>query len=484
MEEEAGVQVPLPDRLAAATDKHQRYTKGNWEIFTARHRPEDKLPDQLTFALKYEGLDLYILKKLLAHEGSEFVEGIVYKEPTGQYARRVWFLYEWFFNSTLKLEDLKQGSYIDLVDTKKQYPGRYVNSTRHRVRDNLPGTPEFCPMIRKTEKLNSFIAASFNLKMEEGLKSTSKDLLKRTAAFLLIKDSKASFQIEGENPTNQGIKNWGKVIGQAGSNKLNLAEIERLQQLLFGNKPLKNMGIRSGEGFIGEHDRDTMIPIPDHISAKASDLPELLTGLFTTNEQLQESDLHPALIATTIAFGFVFIHPLADGNERLNRYIIHHLLAKTEFAKRGLIFPVSAAILNRIDEYQEVLEAYSSPRVSLVDWVPTSDHNVTIKNDTADLYRFFDLTQQAEFTFDCVGETIEKIIPEELDYLVKYDSLYKQIDDFVSLPNTRIDLLIKLLKQGHGRLSKKKQEKLFEELSDAELEHVQERHAELFGEED
>ena len=62
--------------------------------------------------------------------------------------------------------------------------------------------------------------------------------------------------------------------------------------------------------------------------------------------------MDPVLIATTIAFGFVFIHPLSDGNGRIHRYIIHHVLAETGYAKRELIFPISAAILNRIGDYQ------------------------------------------------------------------------------------------------------------------------------------
>ena len=83
------------------------------------------------------------------------------------------------------------------------------------------------------------------------------------------------------------------------------------------------MGIREDEGFIGEHDRETFTPIPDHISAKAKDLSSLMKGLIDTNNLLQESDYDPVLAAATIAFGFVFIHPLADGNGRIHRYLIH-----------------------------------------------------------------------------------------------------------------------------------------------------------------
>ena len=93
------------------------------------------------------------------------------------------------------------------------------------------------------------------------------------------------------------------------------------------------MGIRHNEGFIGEHDRETFAPIPDHISAKAADLKSLMNGLLNTNNHLQNSSYNPVLTATTIAFGFVFIHPLSDGNGRIHRYLIHHILIWMGYTK-------------------------------------------------------------------------------------------------------------------------------------------------------
>ena len=67
------------------------------------------------------------------------------------------------------------------------------------------------------------------------------------------------------------------------------------------------------------------------------------------------------MAAATISFGFVFIHPFVDGNGRLHRYIMHHILAKKKFTQQGVIFPVSASILEHIDDYKTVLESYSLP---------------------------------------------------------------------------------------------------------------------------
>ena len=52
------LQVPLPDLLSIISHKHKQYTGEQWRVFTPRHRPDDTLMGHLTFALKYEGIDL------------------------------------------------------------------------------------------------------------------------------------------------------------------------------------------------------------------------------------------------------------------------------------------------------------------------------------------------------------------------------------------------------------------------------------------
>ncbi len=375
---------------------------------------------------------------------------------------------------------LKKGTYVEVLNPKQQYPGPTKNSTRHRIKNNLPGTPEFCPLIRKTQKLEKYISTNIRDSIDKGLNNNDKELIKRTAAFLLLKDSKASFAIEGEYPPSMRARNWSKAIGQAGKKPLTLSEIERLQHVVIGSKKLKNMGVREDESFIGEHDRETYTPIPDHISAKAKDLTSLMNGLLNTNNLLQNSEYDPILTATTIAFGFVFIHPLSDGNGRIHRYLIHHILTWMGYTKRDMIFPVSSAILDRISDYQDVLEDFSSQRIDLIEWEPTSDHNIKILNDTIDLYRYFDLTRQAEFLYECVEETINRIIPEEIDYLEKYVMLTNRINSFINLPDTKVDLLIKLLNQSKGKLSKKKRENHFEELTEEEVFIIEENYKEIF----
>lgn len=479
--ERAGLKVPLPDRISIISERHRKYRTTQWDVFTLRYKPTDDLAGHLVFALKYEGVDLYILKTVFQHVGADEIRKIIESEPTGKYSRRIWFLYEWLLNIKLPIPNLQSGTYTNVLDAKLQYPGPLRNSTRHRVRNNLPGTPAFCPLIRRSEKLEHFISLQLNERIMQDLNRLNKDMIRRAAAFLIIQDSKASFAIEGEFPPDVRARNWGKIIGQAGKNPLTINEIERLQHIVIGSKKLKQMGLRTEGGFIGEHDSETFLPIPEHISAHEKDLPILMNGLMETEELLRNSEYDSVLAATTIAFGFVFIHPLLDGNGRIHRYLIHHILASKGYIKRDIIFPVSASMLNHLADYQEALEAYSGPRLDLIKWESTDDHNVRILNETIDLYRYYDLTRQAEYLYTCVEDTIEYVIPEELDYLHRYDKMTAVINEVVSLPDHKVDLLIKVLRQNQGKLSKGKRDKFFEELADNEVTQIEDFHEQIFG---
>ena len=111
------------------------------------------------------------------------------------------------------------------------------------------------------------------------------------------------------------------------------------------------LGLRQDGGFVGEHDRESRMPLPDHISARHEDLPSLIDGMVAFDGGAALS-LDPVVAAAVLAFGFVYIHPFEDGNGRIHRYLIHHVLAQRGFNPAGVVFPVSAAILERIDDYR------------------------------------------------------------------------------------------------------------------------------------
>ncbi len=476
-----GLKAPLPEFLCAIGTKHKKYNKKRWRIFTPRHKPDDTLYGHLTFALKYEGIDLAVLNVLFQAIKAIDLETIIHSEPTGIYSRKLWFLWEWLREEELDLKDATTGNFVALLNSKLQYAGKPRKSRRHRVNNNLPGTHNFCPLIRKTEKLEQFLSKHLSETAVDNIGQTHPDLLGRAAAFLLLKDSKASYTIEGEAPPHSRIERWGRIIGKAGKRKLNIQELEHLQSQVIKDSRFIEPGLRKEGGFVGEHDRATGMPMPVHISARADDLEILLSGLIETYENLETSDFDAVLAATIIAFGFVFIHPFEDGNGRIHRYLFHHVLAEKGFVSKGLVFPVSAIILERIDEYRKILEHYSKPRLDLIKWRPTGKNNVEVVNETIDLYRYYDATKQAEFLFECVEETVNKTLPEEVEYLKKHDLLNEFIKNYIDMPDNLVDLLIRFLSQNNGKLSKRAQKREFEKLTSSEIRVIEQKYEEIFG---
>ena len=198
------------------------------------------------------------------------------------------------------------------------------------------------------------------------------------------------------------------------------------------------------------------------------------------NTILENSDFDAVLAAAIIAFGFVFIHPFEDGNGRIHRYLIHHILAEKNFAQQGMIFPVSASILDRIDDYRKILESYSHPLLDFIEWKPTPDHKVEVLNETTDYYRYFDATRQAEFLYDCVEDTIKNIIPGEVDYLLKYDEMKRYLDDNFEMPDKTVALLIRFLEQNNGQLSQRARTKEFNALTNEEVRDIENGYQEIF----
>lgn len=470
--------LPLPPRLALISYKHKKYSTQNWMVFTPRHKPEETLYGHLEFALKYEGINLLFFKKLFEKMNREEVTALISLEYSGIYSRKIWFLYEWLMQNLLPVPDLKIKTAVPLIDEKIQFASpRGVSSARHRIINNLPGDRNFSPLIFKTEKIEQYINQNLPAELTSYVKEIKKEVLLRASSYLLLKDSRASFAIESESPGENREIQWGEILGRAGRETLDFSLLNKLQDtLLEGNRFIKR-GFRTDGGFIGIHDRYTGSPIPEHISARQDDIEELMTGLIDAYRKMRADNFHPVLAAGMIAFGFVFIHPYEDGNGRIHRYLIHHLLAEFGYSPAGMIFPVSEAMINKITDYKKALESFSRPLLKFIEWKKTDDNNVEVLNDTADYYRYFDATDQTEFLFECISYTISKVIPAEVHYLQKYDAFSNWLIAEFGLPQKMTSLLIRFLEQGGGKLSKRARIKVFPQLTENEIQKIEAKYS-------
>jgi GAF domain-containing protein len=464
--------ISAPMRRPSCVSEHyvsgSHREAGAWIVFDKRYWPGDTFADHLTFALRHEDIDLLILRRVFEAVPQAEVAALVRAASTAIAVRRAWYLYETLTGRTLAVDDAPRAVAVDLLDPKAYFTGKPRLSKRHRVRDNLLGTGRFSPVIRRTSILEQILQLDLAAKARETVGDTGGHLVARAASFMLLADSRASFEIEGERPPRNRLERWGRAVSQAGKNRLTLNEIIRLHGVLIEDTRFVRAGLRSDGVFMGERDH-TGDPLPEFIGARPADLDDLMSGMLEANDRMRDDGLDPVLQAAATAFGFVYVHPFEDGNGRLHRCLIHHVLTERKFTPPGMVFPVSSVMLDRIDDYHTTLETHSGPLMPFIEWRPTPERNVEVLNETADLYRYFDCTGAAEFLYACVKRTVEDDLPREIDYLRRHDEAIRRIMDAVEMPDRVADNLVMFIRQNKGTLSRKRREGEFNKLRDDEV---------------
>lgn len=463
---EAPVRMPTcvsPHRIKAGIKEIDE-----WRIFDSKYAVENTVQAHLVFALRHEYIDFLVLKRIFLSLPETEISSYVKSAPTGPVVRRIWFLYEFLTGKALNIPDSGKVTNVDLLNGQEYFVAQGIVSDRHKVRNNLLGTAEFCPIVQRTKALEKFISKQLSTRAQSILEKVSPVLIARAAGFLLLADTQASFAIEGELLPINTKERWLRAVQQVGKYPLSVDELHRLHSILIGDYRFSKPGFREDHVFLGQRASDNE-PLPEFIGARPQDLPKLILGMVESNSIMSESSVDAVVQAAAGAFGFVYIHPYEDGNGRLHRCLIHHCLAERKFSPPGLVFPVSSVMLKWIDMYKKVLQRHSAPLLQYIDWTPTSRGNVQVKNDTSDLYRFFDATEAAEFLYRCVDETIERDVPLELDYLKRHDKAVTDITNTVEMPNRIAENFIMFMRQNHWKLPKRRRQDEFKKLTDKEV---------------
>ncbi len=417
------------------------------QVFRPPYQPEETLASHLLFALKHENLNLGILKALFQACDNKALEKWISANPQGLHTRRAWFFYEWLTGKALDLPDADtKFKYVDALDEKSYYTANNTHSPRHKVRNNMPGVPAFCWLVRKTAVMKAFDAKLLHKQMADAY--ATHPMIGRAEAFLLTKDSQSSFEIEKEKFDNRAVR-WMKTVRAFMGSRLDGIKLFEMQKQLVSNP---DHGWRTDFGWIGDRLPDAT-PLPEHISVHPESLADLMGAWFEAYALMFER--HPVAAATALAYGFIIIHPFSDGNGRIHRFILHQL---------GRV-PISSELLDSLDDYIVSLKKLSAPILNRSEWTVTSDYNVELIHNTTELYRYADVTEQAEFVYQCIEKFTTHRLPQELEYLRAFDEAKRIIDEEHDMPDKDLTLLVNLCVQNRGSLSNKKR-KLFEHLSD------------------
>ena len=445
----------------------------NIDIYSPAYWPGDSVGDHLEFALKYDGVNLNYLAAIFGALPEADILDYIQSKPKGKYARRIWFFYEALMKKELPISSLTNCNYTEALEPEKYFTiNDGTKSPRHRIVNNMLGGKRFCPIVRRTAKLQEIESTDLKDSCEKIVANYPPELLRRALSYLYSKETKSSFEIEHVKPNASRTEKFIALLELAERQDFcNKESLIDLQNKIVDPR-FKDENYRASQNYVGQT-ISFQKEIIHYISPKPEDLSSLMSGLLSSHQQMKEGSVAPIIHAAITSYGFVFLHPFEDGNGRIHRFLIHNILSILGVVPKGLMFPVSAVMLKNLDAYNNSLEAFSKPLMQFIEYQLSESGILTVKNDTGACYRYMDMTIQAEALYDFVNQTIETELAEELNFLVRYDKTKKGIQSIVDMPDRLIDLFIQLCLQNNGRLSLNKRDSHFNMLTNEELSSIE-----------
>lgn len=450
--------------------------------FQPSYRPDETLTAHLQFALRYEGLNLEVLAHLFSVTGAQEICAFSNEQPRSVAARRLGFIYEWLTGKELDTAASRKAAYVPMLDESEHFGLALDASARndkYRVIDNLPGNRSFCPLVSKTKYLSEVANQDLRREARERLAMYPADLLKRAAAYLYLKETRSSFEVERERPSPDKAQRFVDLLRQAEIGQpLSEDRLIELQNAVVDPR-YREASYRTRQNWIG--DEFGYMKRVEFVPPRPEDVRSLMGGLTEFAERLRAypDAIEPVIAASALSFGFVFIHPFMDGNGRLHRYLIHETLSNARFTPKGIVLPVSAVILSKLEEYQHALTSFSKPLNDRTFYNPDVP-DVPPKGNDAVYFRYFDATAQASFLYSAIEHTVKRDLDEEIRYLIGFDRARTSLNAIADWPDHSLDLFINVVRQNGGKLSANKRKSHFPLLRDDEVERFERIVAESF----
>lgn len=293
------------------------------------------------------------------------------------------------------------------------------------------------------------------------------DVLMRSAVWLSIKESRASFAIEHEEKEVDRVKRFAAVMerrcGQE-EQPLAVSVLTALQSEILGTAT--RHGVRQSPVIMGhKHGFDNYV---DYIALPWERIPEFLEGL--RQSMIRTAGASPVLRAAVASFGFVYIHPMSDGNGRISRFLVNDVLRRDGAVPSPFILPISATITNMTQQragYDRALETLSRPLMlkyqgSYHFGAPTtcadgvqSNFYFDAYDDALPAWRYPDLTRQSEYIGDVIRLTIEIEMSKEAGFLRDIERARDGVKNHLEGPNSDIDQIIRSVRENGWKVSNK-----------------------------
>lgn len=383
--------------------------------------------NQLLFALRHEGTNLAILRATLLKIPVEAMVARLAETPSGAHIRVACFLWESFVGQRLPVADRAAGSYAPVFDPLRYYTREAgPTSTRWRVRFNGIGTLNYAVTIERGGEIESRLADKALDRLSAAVHSLGEDLVRRTLEWAYLSETEGSFAIEGETPPQNKAQTFVALLRQAHQKRpLDEDYLCQLQRAVLTNPLLHEFQFRSDQNWLRRGGRGalsvTYVPPAPELAQ------ELMAELISLANQ-PPPGLDLLIAAAVVSFGFVFLHPFMDGNGRLSRFLIHHMLCSAGALSNGLVLPISAAIHRHEDDYLKVLSAFSAPARQLwsVTQLDAAQFDCQFQGDDG-LYRYWDATAAVAFSLRMASEAVDVDVLAEAKHLRRFDTLFSAV---------------------------------------------------------
>lgn len=287
------------------------------------------------------------------------------------------------------------------------------------------------------------------------------ELLLRSAAWLTVKESRASFAIEHEADQGDKVRRFAAAIGEFSGRRTTpcrLTTCWACRRLCWGTTRcgwvFAGRPCLWGKALFARRSCTTSRP------AKTWCLP-CMDAMRQCERRTRGA--HSVARAAALSFAFVYLHPLADRNGRVHRFLVNHLMAADKGVPRNIVVPVSATIASPARGralYDQVLEGVSRPFMQAdADGYRFGQHRVCADggethvefqqaDDAQHVWRYLNLTQRVRYLSALLRQTVEHAMAEGALMLRRYDDARAAIKRWVEMPDRDADRIIRSLHQG------------------------------------
>ena len=462
--------LPLARPAFSDSSVNRRVDSSTRILFPSGVAIDNTLVGHLEFALRHEGVNLEVIDAVFEHLSPGELIARLQMTPTGEHIRRACFLWEWLTGKELNSGVVVKGGYVDFLPEDVYYTAAHsTNAKNFRVRNNALGTADFCPMVRRAALQQDPPLPTLLHEAQSTLDAvTDPELYRRALAYLYLSETRGSYAIESETPSSSKQERFVQLLKCAGEPaKVSEDWLVKLQNVIVRDVYSQEASYRTKQNWLEDSSgRISFFPAP------IGDLTRVMQGW----EAFIKDDIRCTDVlvkAACAAFGFVYLHPFLDGNGRLHRFLIQHVLARSTLLGPETVIPVSAVIEQNIPAYLAVLSAFSRPVTALWDYRRGDIDPIILRAPGSRSYRFFDADREVAFLHSMIKQAVQDEIPRELAWLQGYDLAFSILNTELDLPQKDLSALIRMIQSNQGTLSANRKKRYFH-VPDVVLKRIEE----------